>query len=1053
MLEIKKHMKKILAISAASLVGVMTMVSSVLPYDSAYAEGADNTSVLKVAVEGGGNVSVNTGSREYTATEKKSFEKTFEQGTKVTITASDGKEIESVSENGKKTTAYDIWDNRRFDFTTKNADTTLNIVLKDKDDGVASKSDMEVDSEGNDSMYDINAAEGRQVDENSASQVAQKYQISKEDEAMLDEYKNGNYDNNGYKETRLTRAKELNLEDYVDEDGFLTYSYFTSEKFCNTNSQINILIKWNKDGSYTITAKEKKTAKRARARVASAQNLGSGNWIVKKVTLFNYHASGGNINNGLFVVRNDTTGQELTGLCGDGWAAAPRVGQTLGAPMTAEEAVAEHNAAKAAHPKEIWANGNVDYLRRSIYYGYNGPGYQTWKQAVINYYRTSSTPGYAQVCENDQYMGIVSSAIVSDSLGNFSINPELLWDNAGVSGGYGGTVRHCYWTIMMTQLPAPPTDFEVYVLPNTETAAASEGHYYNAHTRQPAVVYNTKKPQPYGQITISKTYDAKKDPVTETTYTESVIKDEYSGYVPKPSEEELAKADSEASAQTADTAKAKDDKPDTSSKLPEKYYEIFKTEESEYFVKMTDRTIRKTTVLPATEFFDVKTSTQKSTGKVKFKVTAGNDIYESNGNLYVKKDGTFPTTIGGKTDGIYELGKDGTLKVKFKINKNGQTIVNVQEISAQDNYSVDGKVQTFVFETKEGTYEDEAIFDPASEKSSTGKFDNNIITIGTKASNAEILNGKTILDSDLIRLKDTVSYKGLTPGKKYKMTGLLMDKETKKNILSRGNPVTAEVEFTPDSADGTVDVVFEFDATGLGGHDVVAYEHLRNLETNTIIASHEDIDDEDQTVHVNEVKIGTMATVNGSHEVDVPKDGMITLKDKVSFEGLIPNYEYTIKGVLMDKATGEPVKDNGKEVTAEKTFTPGAEKGWTVMEFKFNAKSLKGHDVVVFETVSHELGKVTEEKNDEDKDKPEAEEPKQDETDKEETPSEEAKVAIVAEHKDLEDKGQTVHFNPDKPETGLKGKTNHAMPYILGAGAAVILIGIAMVVRKKKQSK
>lgn len=1049
MLEIKKHMKKILAISAASLVGVMTVVSSVLPYDSAYAEGADNTSVLKVAVEGGGNVSVNTGSREYTATEKKTFEKTFEQGTKVTIAASDGKEIESVSENGKKTTAYDIWDNRRFDFTTKNTDTTLNIVLKDKEDGVASKDDMGADLENTDSMYDINATKGGQVDESTVDQVAQNYQISEEDQAMLDEYKNGNYDNDGYKKARLARAKKLDLEDYVDEEGFLTYKYFTSDKFCNTNSQINILIKWNSDGSYTIAAKERKTAKKAKARVASAQNLGGGSWVVDNVTLFNYHTSLGNINNGLFVVKNTATGQEMKGLCGDGWAAAPKVGQTLGAPMTTEEAVAEHNAAKAKYPTEIYANGNVEYLRRSIYYGYNGPGYAQWKAKLAAHFNIANHPEWA----NDQYLGIMSSAFVSDALGNYSINPEMLWVDCGSLGAhvYGGTVRPYAWTAMMNELPAPPADFEVYVLPNTETAGAAEGYYGAAHTRQPAVVYNAKKPQPYGQITISKTYDAKKDPVTETTYTESVIKDEYSGYVPKPSEEELAKADSEASAQTADTAKAKDDKTGTSSKLPEKYYEIFKTEEGEYFVKMTDRTIRKTTVLPATEFFDVKTSTQKSTGNVKFKVTAGTDIYNEKNKLIAKKGGVLE--VDNNDTGIYELGKDGTLTLKFEINRNGQTIINVQEVSAQDNYTVDGKVQTFVFETKEGTYEDKATFKPVTEKSSTGKFDNNIITIGTKASNAEILDGKTVLDSDLIRLKDTVSYKGLTPGKKYKMTGLLMDKETKKNILSRGNPVTAEVEFTPDSADGTVDVVFEFDATGLGGHDVVAYEHLRNLETNTIIASHEDIEDEDQTVHVNEVKIGTMATVNGSHEVDVPKDGMIALKDKVSFEGLIPNYEYTIKGVLMDKATGEPVKDNGKEVTAEKTFTPDAEKGWTVMEFKFNAKSLKGHDVVVFETVSHELGKVIEEKNDEDKDKPEAEEPKQDETDKEETPSEEVKVAIVAEHKDLEDKGQTVHFNPDKPETGLKGKTNQAMPYILGAGAAVILIGIAIVVRKKKQSK
>ena len=1049
MLEIKKHMKKILAISAASLVGVMTVVSSVLPYDSAYAEGTGNTSVLKVAVEGDGSVSVNTGSREYTATEKKAFEKVFEQDTKVTIVASDGKEIESVSENGKKTTAYDIWDNRRFDFTTKNTDTTLNIVLKDKEDGIASKDDMGADLENTDSMYDINATKGGQVDESAVDQVAQNYQISEEDQVMLDEYKNGNYDNDGYKKARLARAKELDLEDYVDEEGFLTYKYFTSDKFCNTNSQINILIKWNKDGSYTITAKEKKTAKRAKARVASAQNLGGGSWIVDKVTLFNYPTSVGNINNGLFVVKNSVTKQELKGLCGDGWAAAPRVGQTLGAPMTAEEAVAEHNAAKAKYPTEIYANGNVEYLRRSIYYGYNGPGYAQWKAKLAAHFNIANHPEWA----NDQYLGIMSSAFVSDALGNYSINPEMLWVDCGSLGAhvYGGTVRPYAWTAMMNELPAPPADFEVYVLPNTETAGAAEGHYGADHTRQPAVVYNTKKPQPYGQITISKTYDAKKDPVTETTYTESVIKDEYSGYVPKPSEEELAKADSEASAQTADTVKAKDGKTDASSKLPEKYYEIFKTEEGEYFVKMTDRTIRKTTVLPATEFFDVKTSTQKSTGKVKFKITAGTDIYNADGDLYAQNGN--PLQIKSNKTGIYELSEDGTLSFKFMINKNGQTIINLQEVSAQDNYAVDGKVQSFVFETKDGTYEDGAVFTPVAEKSSTGKFDNNIITIGTKASNAEILDGKTVLDSDLIRLKDTVSYKGLTPGKKYKMTGLLMDKETKKNILSRGNPVTAEVEFTPDSADGTVDVVFEFDATGLGGYDVVAYEHLRNLETNTIIASHEDIDDEDQTVHVNEVKIGTMATVNGSHEVDVPKDGMITLKDKVSFEGLIPNYEYTIKGVLMDKATGEPVKDNGKEVTAEKTFTPGAEKGWTVMEFKFNAKSLKGHDVVVFETVSHELGKVTEEKDDEDKDKPEAEEPKQDETDKEEAPSEEAKVAIVAEHKDLEDKGQTVHFNPDKPETGLKGKTNQAMPYILGAGAAVILIGIAMVVRKKKQSK
>ena len=990
MLKIKKHMKKILAISAASLVGVMTVVSSVLPYDSAYAESSEKTAVLKVAVEGDGEISVNAGSREYTATEKKAFEKTFEQGTKVTIAASDGKEIGSVSENGKKTTAYDIWDNRRFDFTTKNTDTTLNIVLKDKDDGVASK-----ENAGSQMTLDdyLNLPESQELKDDGIHIGFTIWDKSEQTLQILNDYEQNDYEK--YLDVRKGKAEETGLANFCDKEYFLKDSFYNKyDSYMLNYDNCEILDKYAVPAlakSDNTVISKKTTKKKAKARIMAL----SGELTVNSINDFDWKDEYDrfNYNEAYYILSNGAMA-----FCGEAMNAGVKKGQTVGAPTVIKN----------------------DNLARVLYYGYNGP-----EDCLTARYGV----GAAVAMTSEMVSKCYSGAAAGETNGVFTI-----------SG-----IAQIYTDILAKPLPSGVT---VYACSNTDRGTNWQGH----EAKRQDVVYMTfKKPQPYGQITISKTYDAKKDPVTETTYTESVIKDEYSGYVPKPSEEELAKADSEASAQTADTVKAKDGKTDASSKLPEKYYEIFKTEEGEYFVKMTDRTIRKTTVLPATEFFDVKTSTQKSTGKVKFKITAGTDIYNADGDLYAQNGN--PLQIKSNKTGIYELSEDGTLSFKFMINKNGQTIINLQEVSAQDNYAVDGKVQSFVFETKDGTYEDGAVFTPVAEKSSTGKFDNNIITIGTKASNAEILDGKTVLDSDLIRLKDTVSYKGLTPGKKYKMTGLLMDKETKKNILSRGNPVTAEVEFTPDSADGTVDVVFEFDATGLGGYDVVAYEHLRNLETNTIIASHEDIDDEDQTVHVNEVKIGTMATVNGSHEVDVPKDGMITLKDKVSFEGLIPNYEYTIKGVLMDKATGEPVKDNGKEVTAEKTFTPGAEKGWTVMEFKFNAKSLKGHDVVVFETVSHELGKVTEEKDDEDKDKPEAEEPKQDETDKEEAPSEEAKVAIVAEHKDLEDKGQTVHFNPDKPETGLKGKTNQAMPYILGAGAAVILIGIAMVVRKKKQSK
>lgn len=81
-----------------------------------------------------------------------------------------------------------------------------------------------------------------------------------------------------------------------------------------------------------------------------------------------------------------------------------------------------------------------------------------------------------------------------------------------------------------------------------------------------------------------------------------------------------------------------------------------------------------------------------------------------------------------------------------------------------------------------------------------------------------------------------------------------MDKETGKEILVNEKPVTAEAEFSSEESDGSVDVTFTFDASGLNGHDVVVFEKLFLLEneTETEITSHEDIQDEGQTVKLTE---------------------------------------------------------------------------------------------------------------------------------------------------------------------------------------------------------
>lgn len=67
------------------------------------------------------------------------------------------------------------------------------------------------------------------------------------------------------------------------------------------------------------------------------------------------------------------------------------------------------------------------------------------------------------------------------------------------------------------------------------------------------------------------------------------------------------------------------------------------------------------------------------------------------------------------------------------------------------------------------------------------------------------------------------------------------------------------------------------------------------------VASHADIEDEGQTVTFTEPKIGTTATANSGHTAEPV--GEITIIDTVKYSGLIPGKEYTVKDVLMDKAT------------------------------------------------------------------------------------------------------------------------------------------------------
>lgn len=223
-------------------------------------------------------------------------------------------------------------------------------------------------------------------------------------------------------------------------------------------------------------------------------------------------------------------------------------------------------------------------------------------------------------------------------------------------------------------------------------------------------------------------------------------------------------------------------------------------------------------------------------------------------------------------------------------------------------------------------------------------FHNKPIEIGTKAT---VEGEKEVDPLDKVTLTDTVSYTGLVPGKEYKVTGVLMDKETGEKLLVDSKEITAETVFVPETKNGSVDVTFIFDATGLHGKEIVVFEDL--YRENMLLATHADINDEGQTVKIKNPEIGTKATADGKKEITADK---ITITDVVSYKDLTPGKEYKLTGVLMNKATNDKLLIDGKEITAEATFTPKATTGEVEMTFTFDARELTVEtEVVVFETL------------------------------------------------------------------------------------------------------
>lgn len=223
-----------------------------------------------------------------------------------------------------------------------------------------------------------------------------------------------------------------------------------------------------------------------------------------------------------------------------------------------------------------------------------------------------------------------------------------------------------------------------------------------------------------------------------------------------------------------------------------------------------------------------------------------------------------------------------------------------------------------------------------------------------KSSQAGHEGDKNVVRDTTATVKDTVEYKNLVPGKEHTLIGKMMDKATGNALLKAdGSEVTGKATFTPESSNGTATVEITFDCADLDGHSLVAFEKLYRGETT--IASHEDIDDVDQTVKVDTPLVETTATSSqAGHDGDknIVRDTEATLTDTVEYKGLVTGKEYTFTGTVIDKVTGKALLNaDGSEVTASKTIKAADTYGTVELEFTLNCASLDGHELVVFEKI------------------------------------------------------------------------------------------------------
>lgn len=212
---------------------------------------------------------------------------------------------------------------------------------------------------------------------------------------------------------------------------------------------------------------------------------------------------------------------------------------------------------------------------------------------------------------------------------------------------------------------------------------------------------------------------------------------------------------------------------------------------------------------------------------------------------------------------------------------------------------------------------------------------------------------KESLPKDEVTVNDKFELKKLRKDFPYELRTKLVEKDNISNVIAEKSH-----QFFASDYSQEVDLEYTFNAKELEGKRLVVLAELHRLNRsgNTLVAVHKDINNVDETVVFPKIKTTARDKKDGGKELFAGEKQ--TVKDKVSYFNLIIGRVYKVMGRLVDAETGEPILDNGKEVTAEKEFTAETSNGFVELEFRFDARALAGKTVVLFEDMYQDKIKI-----------------------------------------------------------------------------------------------